>query len=304
MEEENENVNPEMQPISDMGLKLTSLLENIHGTLQPTKLQTRTNMASIIGTILSFVAIVITIVFAVQTNKLTKKYGENTSQLDTLTEMVKNQRIQNNRLISMAGALEKQNDLTSQQITKLSNILADAEAQYLLSKGSNRTGRIQARVIQDQLKLLKTQENKFNVDDSLENVANTISIIKTFDKMLEPDLFFKASMQGSLIPKERLKIVRKVKALLEEQIANKFFLKNDDLRTVWFTFYNYTAVYEERLALVEIGSKFTQQEEILFGVMTNNFSSFFSNFTNVMRKYRISYFAKILNSLPQKVIFK
>jgi hypothetical protein len=138
----------------------------------------------------------------------------------------------------------------------------------------------------------------------LENVANTQAIFKTFNKLVDLDLFLPASFIDRLGIKKQLLIVRRVKDALEEQISNKYFLKDTSIRLVWFGFYQYTAVYEEGLSIKESKPTLTQQEVVEYANKAKEFSSFFLMFTNAMRQLRTDFMDRMMNSLPGVLRFK
>lgn len=208
------------------------------------------------------------------------------------------------RLVGILQEIKNQNQLTQASNQELANLMKQATLQSSISHRLYKTGNLQSQIVQQQLNLSKRQEEKFVIDDSLENVANTQAVFKTFNKLVDLDLFLPASVIDRLDIKNQLMIVRRVKEALEEQISNKYFLKDTSIRLVWFGFYQYTAVYEEGLAIKASKPTLTQQELVEYGNKAKGFSSFFLMFTNAMRQLRNDFTDRMLNSLPRVVRFK
>ena len=233
------------------------------------------------------------------------------AQLNRLNNVLINQgkqlAVQNSeleRLVGIMSEMQNQNELTQVSNEQLANLMEQAALQNTTSQRLFKTGNLQSQIVRQQLDLSKSQEDKFKLNDSLENVANTQAVFNTFNKLVDLDLFRSAASIDRFSFKNQLLIVRSVKDALEEQISNKYFLRDTSIRLVWFGFYQYTAVYEERLSVKASKDSLTQKEIFEYNNKAKEFSSFYITFTNAMRKLRIEFMDQMLNSLPRVVRFK
>lgn len=235
--------------------------------------------------------------------QLTESDTRQDSQLIKLEGIVSNQKTQLDTLVEILKGIREQNQLTQGSNQDLSRIVTQSGLQSSISAELYKTANIQSTTVEQQLTLLKRQESKLAADDSLERLANMQSLFTTFDKLIDIDFFSQAIAVRWMPLQNQLPVVRKTKTLLSEQISNKFFLTDTTVRTLWFSLYNFTGVYEERLA-VEIKSEtHTPKELAEFKQKAEDFSSLFMVCTNALRKSKQAFFNKLSNSLPSKVVF-
>ena len=182
---------------------------------------------------------------------------------------------------------------TSQQsqLNKLTQIVEELQAEHLTSDKIysatdklNQATKIQLQIINQQLKLSERLENKGEKNDTLEQNANMISLIVTFNALFD----FKSSGDAYFLDRRpitvRAQAVTKIRQLLESQLQNKYVLNNSYLRYVWFDFYLYTTNLELAFNVYDLGTRSEIKDEIQHNLLAKQFSEKFLDFLNKMLK--------------------
>lgn len=197
---------------------------------------------------------------------------------------------------------------TSQQsqLNKLTQIVIELKAEHATSdKISTATDKlndaseIQLEIVDQQLKLSKRLESKSERNDTLEQNANMLSLIVTFNNLFD----FKASgtaygLYLQPIPL-RAPIVSRIRKLLEDQLQNKYILNNNYLRFIWVDFYLYTDNLESMYNVYDLGTRSEIKSPAQNDSLAKEFSATFLDFVNKMLKPK-NQFLKMYTEQAQK----
>lgn len=222
-----------------------------------------TKLWSKLNTIASFVIAGVGVYFAVRANEIAE------TQLNMqITDT--SQQSQLNKLTTIIDQL-KNEQLTSDKI-------------YAATANLNQSTKTQLEIINQQLKLAKRLESKDDRNDIIEQNANMLSLIITFNALFD----FKSSsgayfLDRRIIP-DRSKIVKNVRELLESQLQNKYVLDNSYLRYVWFDFYLYVSNLEFEFNVYDLGTRSSIKNEIEHNILAKLFSEKYLAFLNKMLK--------------------
>lgn len=182
---------------------------------------------------------------------------------------------------------------TSQQsqLNKLTQIVEELQAEHLVSDKIysttdklNQVTKIQSEIINQQLKLSERLETKAEKNDTIEQNANILSLIVTFNTLLD----FKSSSDVYFLSKRPIQnrsvTVTRVRQLIESQLQNKYVLNNSYLRYIWFDFYLYTSNLEMEYNVYDLGTRSEIKDETQHNLLAKQFSEKFLDFLNKMLK--------------------
>ena len=151
-------------------------------------------------------------------------------------------------------------------------------------------------------------ETKTDRNDTIEQNANMLSLIVTFNALFD----FKSSGDAYFLDRrpiaDRSKIVRNVRQLLESQLQNKYVLENSYLRYVWFDFYLYVSNLEFEFNVYDLGTRSSIKNDSEHNTLAKQFSAKYLDFLNKMLKPKNEflklYIDKAQNEFQKNPTFK
>ncbi len=106
-----------------------------------------------------------------------------------------------------------------------------------------------------------------------------------FDKLIDNGFVVNVGLYDQKNINDQINIIKSAKAIMEEQISNKYFFRNQTVKTLWFDFYNLTRSLSEFLPLRTMGTptvKAPWYDSI--PIWNKTFTPSFVGFTNKMRQ--------------------
>ena len=247
-----------------------------------------------LNTIASLIIAGVGIYFAIIANKIGKRSNEIAETQLKMQITDTSQQSQLNKLTEIIEQL-KEEHLTSGKI-------------YSTTDKLNQSTKTQLEVINQQLKLAKRLETKTDRNDTIEQNANMLSLIVTFNALFD----FKSSGDAYFLDRrpiaDRSKIVRNVRQLLESQLQNKYVLENSYLRYVWFDFYLYVSNLEFEFNVYDLGTRSSIKNDSEHNTLAKQFSAKYLDFLNKMLKPKNEflklYIDKAQNEFQKNPTFK
>lgn len=179
----------ELKRMKEILFEVNNNLDSINNNTKETYLQVWDSRASIISSILSLVAIVITLIFGYLTYDLTVKYGESEQTVRDLNKVIDKLRIQNSLNQESINRLEKIYGQTIENNSKLDNQIRSIEKQREVAILST------SPLLKDvDIKITPTnQPNNFTLSVSVKNYG-----LRPANNVKTQFIFFKLNRNGKI----------------------------------------------------------------------------------------------------------
>lgn len=228
------------------------------------------NLHSRLNTIISFVLACLGIYFAVVANKIGKRSNEIADIQLKMQIADTSQQSQLNKLTQIIDELRTEHQLSDKIYETTGKLNASTE--------------LQLQTIKQQMYLAKQVADRANENDTLEQNANMLSLITTFNTLLNFKTSYDAYSMHKSTVNSRSATVARIRELLESQLQNKFVLENAYLKFVWFDFYLFVSNLEFDYSVYDLGTRSVIKDDKQHDEIARLFSNRYLDFLNKMLK--------------------